>query len=89
MSKPTQPEQALEDHLVTQLTGLGFARVVIRDEADLLVNLKQQIERHNGVTLTDAEFGRVLRHLEKGNGWTKSATGWNRFQLTTETSVTV
>ena len=74
MSKPTQPEQGLEDQLVTQLTGLGFARVVIRDETDLLVNGKRQIERHNGVTLTDGEFGRMLLQMEKGNVWAKSAT---------------
>ena len=30
--KPTHPEQTLEAHPVTQLTGLGYARVVIRDE---------------------------------------------------------
>lgn len=56
----TQPEQLLEDNLMVQLEGLGYKRVKIRDEADLLVNLKSQLEHHNRTTLSDNEFRQVL-----------------------------
>ena len=41
MSK--QPEQILEDNLVLQLQQLGYAFVTIRDEKELLANLKAQL----------------------------------------------
>ena len=62
-----QPEQILENNLVTQLTGLGYTRVNIRDEAELLANLKSQLEKHNNVTFTTAEFDKIINHLNKGN----------------------
>ncbi|MBT6120417.1 type I restriction endonuclease subunit R [bacterium] len=65
MSK--QPEQALEDELVAQLQKLGHKFIKIKDEADLLANLKQQLEIHNKTQLTDLEFKKVLNHLNKGN----------------------
>ncbi len=62
-----QSEQALEDKLVKQLTSLGHHKVIIKDEADLLANLKKQIELHNGMTLSASEFSKVVNHLDKGN----------------------
>lgn len=62
-----QPEQVLEDHLIAQLNGIGYTLATIRNEADLLSNLKQQIERFNNVQLSATEFKRVLNHLNKGN----------------------
>lgn len=64
---PTQPEQVLEDNLVAQLVNLGYGKVTIKDEKDLLVNLKAQLEKHNQITLSDKEFDKVLNHLNKGN----------------------
>ncbi len=43
----TQPEQILENNLVSQLQELGYKSVVIKDEDDLLANLKSQLEVHN------------------------------------------
>lgn len=63
----TQPEQLLEDNLMVQLEGLGYKRVKIRDEADLLVNLKAQLEHHNRTILSDYEFRQVLNYINKGN----------------------
>ena len=63
----TQTEAQLEESLVERLTGLGYARVAIRNSAELLANLKRQLEKHNAVVLSDAEFERVLNHLDKGN----------------------
>ena len=52
----TQPEQILENNLVTQLEKLGYQKVVIRDENDLLANLKSQLEKHNKVQLSENDF---------------------------------
>lgn len=62
-----QSEQALEDKLIAQLTTLGYARVVIRDEGELLANLKNQLEKHNKLAFSDTEFERIRLHLNKGN----------------------
>lgn len=62
-----QPEQILEDNLVAQLNGIGYEIAPIRNEADLLSNLKKQLERFNKVQLSETEFKRVLNHLNKGN----------------------
>jgi type I restriction enzyme R subunit len=62
-----QPEQVLEDNLITQLQALGYAIVTIPDEAALLANLKAQLEKHNQITITDTEFDKILNHLNKGN----------------------
>src|SRR5689334_13266605 len=64
---PPQPEQALEDSLVKQLTDLGYEYVSIRDEGELLTNLKAQLEKHNKVGISDAGFEQILNHLNKGN----------------------
>ena len=72
----------MEADLVTRLTGLGYARVAIPDADALRANLKVQLQRHNGVTLTDAEFARVLNHLDKGNVFDKAKILRDRMQLT-------
>lgn len=63
----TQPEQILENSLVTQLVALGYHQVVIKDEKDLLTNLKSQLERHNKISLSDHEFKQILNFINKGN----------------------
>ena len=63
----TQPEVLLEDALVDQLCELGYERVVIRDEAELLSNLKVQLEVHNKTQLSDGDFRQVLNFISKGN----------------------
>lgn len=72
MSK--QPEQILEDNLVLQLQQLGYAFVAIRDEKDLLANLKAQLEKHNSIEFTSREFDRVLNILSKGSVFDKAKT---------------
>lgn len=78
----TQSEQILEDNLVKQLGTLGYEFVSIRNEADLLANLKGQLEKHNGVTLSKGEFDKVLNHLNKGNSFDRAKLLRDRFQLT-------
>ena len=38
----TQPEQILENNLVTQLVALGYKKVEIVDEVSMLSNLKEK-----------------------------------------------
>jgi type I restriction enzyme R subunit len=70
----TQPEQLLENNLVTQLQLLGYSYVIVADEKDLLANLKTQLEKHNGIQLTAKEFDRVLNILSKGSVFDKAKT---------------
>jgi type I restriction enzyme R subunit len=63
----SQPEQLLENNLVTQLTQLGYEKVVIKDEADLLINLKFQLEKHNKTALSDNDFKQILNYINKGS----------------------
>ena len=70
----TQPEQLLENNLISQLQLLGYTYVTIANEQDLLVNLKSQLEKHNGIQLTAKEFDRVLNILSKGSVFDKAKT---------------
>jgi len=63
----TQPEQILENNLVSQLVALGYENVEVTDEASLLLNLKNQIEKHNKVLLSDNDFKQVLNYINKGS----------------------
>ncbi len=78
---PTQSEKVLEDNLIAQLQTLGYEKVVIKDEEALLTNLKVQLEKHNGITLSKSEFERILNHLSKGNIFGKAQTLRQRFTL--------
>lgn len=62
-----QPEQILENNLVSQLEKLGYQKVAIKDESKLLSNLKTQLEIHNKVELSNEEFNQILNFINKGN----------------------
>ncbi|MBA4299619.1 MAG: hypothetical protein C0433_05850, partial [Cyclobacterium sp.] len=62
-----QPEQTLENNLVDQLEKLGYKRVLIKGESDLLQNLKSQLEIHNKVGLSPNHFTQILNFINKGN----------------------
>lgn len=68
----TQTEQQLENALIEQLQGLGWDKVTIADENDLLVNLKRQLEKQNKLLLSDLEFRQVLNKLARGNIFEKA-----------------
>ncbi len=72
MSK--QSEQILEEQLIAQLQKLGYAYLPISDEKALIANLKSQLEKHNQISLSDAEFEKVLNLLNKGSVFEKSKT---------------
>lgn len=62
-----QSEQQLENELIAQLNTLGFTNVTIKNESDLLSNLKIQIEQANGLApLSDPEWKQVISHLNTG-----------------------
>ena len=69
-----QPELILEQNLVDQLVGLGYTRVTIADEGDLVLNLKSQLEKHNKTKFTDNEFKQILNYINKGNIFERSKT---------------
>ncbi|MEO6304710.1 MAG: type I restriction endonuclease subunit R [Bacteroidia bacterium] len=69
-----QPEQILEEQLVAQLQKLGYGLVQLKDENDLIANLKQQLERHNNFKISNTEFEKVLNILAKGSVFEKAKT---------------
>jgi len=69
-----QPEQILEEQLVAQLQRLGYGLVQLKDEKDLIGNLKQQLEKHNNIQFSKAEFEKVLNILSKGSVFDKAKT---------------
>lgn len=77
-----QSEAQLEEGLVNRLIGLGYAPVTLPDMAAVRDNLRVQLGKHNGVTLSDAEFAKVINHLDKGNVFDKAKTLRGRMQLT-------
>ena len=64
MSK--QPELILEEQLLAKLQTLGYALVYVQNEAELIANLKQQLEKHNNILFSDKEFEKVLNILSNG-----------------------
>ena len=69
-----QPELILENNLVDQLVGLGYSPVSIKDEGDLVLNLKSQLEKHNKTKFNDNEFKQILNYISKGNIFERSKT---------------
>jgi type I restriction enzyme R subunit len=63
----TQSEQALENNLIQQLVGLGYVKVDVTDDKQLVANFKEQLQRLNQVELTDHEFTQILNFINKGN----------------------
>jgi type I restriction enzyme R subunit len=69
-----QSEQVLEEKLITQLQKLGYKYISISNGKSLIINLKAQLEKHNSVTLSDAEFDKVMNILNKGSVFEKAKT---------------
>jgi type I restriction enzyme R subunit len=80
----TQPEQLLENNLVTQLRGLGYQYVEIKDEADLMANFQDQLEKHNKTKFTQNEFFQILNQLGKGNIFEKAKTLREKIPVTND-----
>ena len=80
----TQSEAQLEQDLIDQLVAADFKPVDIGNAEALKANLKTQLERANGVTLTEREFGSLLIKLEKGNIFDKSKRLKEKVDVTRE-----
>ena len=63
----SQSEQILEQTLISQLVSNGYEQVIIKDEKELLRNLKSQLEKHNNKSFSDSDFQQILNHLTKTN----------------------
>ncbi len=63
----SQSELILEQNLISQLAANGYDKVIIKDESELLVNLKKQLEKHNNKVFSDSDFKQILNHLSKSN----------------------
>ena len=80
----TESEAILEQKLIDQLDDLGYEKVVIQDEDQLIANLKSQLEKHNQVKLSDGEFTQVLNHISKGNIYERAKILRDKVQYTKE-----
>ena len=88
----TQSEAALEEGLIRTLVENSYERVVIKEEENLRENFKRQLEKHNRRELelhgrtafTDAEFDRILLHLEGGTRFEKSKKLRDLYTLQTD-----
>ncbi|HMN25485.1 MAG TPA: type I restriction endonuclease, partial [Ignavibacteriaceae bacterium] len=67
-----QTEQILEEQLVAQLQKLGYGLVLIKDEKELIANLKSQLEKHNKIQFSNKDFEKVLNILSKGSVFEKA-----------------
>lgn len=76
-----QSEAQLETALIQRLNDLGWASVSIPDNAALEVNLRAQLEAHNGLQFSDGEFRTILNHLGKGSTFEKAKTLRDRMAL--------
>lgn len=66
----TQSEYELEIALIKQLNGFGYEQVSISNEAQMLANLKTQLERHNQIDsqpFSEGEFKKIISHLTQSN----------------------
>ena len=55
-----QSEAKLEADFIKQLVGQGYVYAKIKDEADLLQNLRTQLEALNDISLSNSEWARLL-----------------------------
>lgn len=76
-----QSEQTLENNLIAQLMSMGYERVEITNEDDMVANLRTQLEKHNGTSYSNSEFERILNHLSKGNIFDRSQTLRDKYAL--------
>lgn len=83
-----QSEQVLENKLIEQLVRLGYERVKVESEADLLTNLQSQLEKNNKTKFSASEFKRIINHLEKGTVFEKAKILRDKFALTCDDGTT-
>ena len=56
-----QSESDLENELIAQLQRQGYEYLTIHNEAELIANLRKQLEKLNDITFTDSEWQRFFK----------------------------
>lgn len=87
-----QSEQALENGLIATLQEMSYEYVELKEETNLRLNFKKQLEKHNARELaavgktefTEKEFDRICIHLEGGTLFEKSKKLRDLYPLNTE-----
>lgn len=77
-------EQELEKNLIEQLSSQGYEVISIKDEEDLVVNFKIQLEKFNKIKLSDSEFKKIQVHLAGGSIFEKAKRLRDKFELMTD-----
>lgn len=86
----TQSEQALENKLIKQLIENGYQSVSVTNEAELVANLKTQLEKFNHTTYSESEFHQILNHLTKAsNPFEKAKLLRDKFSFKNDNNETV
>ena len=75
----TQSE--LEQTFINQLVGMEYQLIRITNEQEMLDNLKRQLEIHNNITLTSAEFKQILNYLNTGSVFDRAKILRDKFTL--------
>lgn len=65
-------EKDLENNIIEKLINLGYEYIKIKNNDDLKINLKKQIEILNNIKLTIEDFNRIYNHLNKGDIFQRS-----------------
>ena len=68
-----QSEAMLENNLIKELVSIGYEKIDVKNEEQLISNFKIQLEKHNKITLSKDEFKQVMNYLEKGTSVYKRA----------------
>lgn len=77
-------EQELEKKLIEQLSSQGYEIVNIKNEEELGANFSEQIEKFNGLKLSDSEFKKIQIHLAGGSIFEKAKKLRDRYELMTD-----
>lgn len=83
-----QNEAILENNLIKQLISLKYEKIDIKDDKDLELNLKSQLEKHNKTTISESEFKRILNHLNGGSVFEKAKKLRDKYVLTRDDGTT-
>lgn len=81
-----QSEAELEKKLIEQLINQGYENIKIKNEEELNLNFKKQLELHNKKSLNDTplsnkEFDKIMIHLSGGSIFDKAKKLRDQFQL--------
>ena len=65
-------EQEMENKLMKQLVTLGYEKIKVTNEQELIANFKTQLEKHNETIFSEDEFKQILNELNKGSVFDKA-----------------